>query len=53
MKIEIKLKDASSCEGCPFCARNNYPIVYSYCEKGYEINKGKERPTKCAAENGI
>jgi len=56
MKIEIKLKDPKSCEGCPMeHESNNHDGEWEgwECSLCYDYNENtKVRPKRCIKENG-
>lgn len=61
MRVEIKLKDPKSCEGCPCLMQHPHynPFYRHYtCGEGYyhmhavEKKKYPKRPKRCVEDNG-
>ena len=57
MKIEIKLKDPESCEGCPLfvfdCVMEKGSECVIYTDHSVGTHEEPKRPKQCKEENGL
>jgi len=59
MKIEIKLEDAESCEGCPFLIHTysteekRKSLLRWYCVAATRYRYSLKRPKRCIKENEL